>query len=184
MGLRIERRKRMRTILGVSLLGATALMLLGGCSSEEGSELCQGITVASVDRFRFSALPNTETTVITTPPARKDCTTELELRIRYEDESLADRQAPDNIDVEFGVDGVGGSGSPTIIDEGTPEHTTRYRRKYIEWNTHTNAAGREEESVEYYIRVGTDSAGDQPVLIEAAIRYSAYGASPPPGIVY
>lgn len=171
----------MRRLTGTLLfISIAATLLLGGCSSDNTTDLCANIITASASRFYFDASPNTMTRVITSQGAKKLCTAELGVKIRYENDNFSRDRAPQNIDVEFAVED--GSGNPaTIFPEGDPEYTTLYQRKYIQWSVRVNATDRT-DPVTYYIRVGTDSRGDAAVLVDAAIRYTLNET--PTGIVH
>jgi hypothetical protein len=171
----------MRAYLGCGfVLAAAALTALGGCSTTETKSLCASVSTAEIDDFSFSASPNTTVRVITTPPAMKHCTASLDVKARYADEERSRAKAPQNIKVEFGVED-GTADAPTFFPGGDPEYTTQYYRRYIQWGISVNAPSRE-EPVQYFIRVGTDANGDDPVLVDAVIKFSAYESPPPPGI--
>ena len=162
------------------LISIAAALLIGGCSSDQSTDLCADIVTASASNFYFDASPNTMVRVITSQDAKGLCSTELGIKVRYEDDALAQDRAPRNIQVEFAV--VDGSGEPaTIFPAGDPEYTTLYQRKYVQWGVSVNASDRV-DPVKYYIRVGTDSNGDASVLADAVIKYTLYET--PTGIVH
>lgn len=165
------------TILFISIAAA---LLTGGCSSDQSTDLCADITTASVSNFYFDASPNTMVRVITSQDAKKLCNAQLGIKVRYENDTIAQDRAPQNIQVEFAV--IDGSGEPaTTFPVGDPEYTTLYQRKYIQWGVSVNASDLV-DPVRYYIRVGTDSGGDAAVLADAAIKYTLYET--PAGIVH
>lgn len=162
-------RKRVEVLL---LLSMAVPLLLGGCSSDSTEPLCADIVTASTPGFYFGASPNTTVRVITSQEAKRLCNAELGIKVRYENDDLARTRAPQNIKVEFAVED--NSGEPaTIFPEGDPEFTTLYQRRYIQWGVSVNSSDRE-DPVTYYIRVGTDAQGDQPVLVDAVIKYTRY----------
>jgi hypothetical protein len=169
--------KHIEMWLFIAIAGA---MLLGGCSSSETSDLCENIVTASTSSFYFSGSPGTAVRVITSQPAKKFCTAELGIKVRYESDDRARDRAPVNIKVEFAVEDGSGEAA-TIFPEGEPVYTTVYQRRYIQWGVSVNAADRE-EPVNYYIRIGTDQDGDFPVLADAVIKYTLYET--PRGILH
>jgi hypothetical protein len=171
----------MRRLTGTLLfISIAAALLIGGCSSSETTDLCANVVTASTSNFYFAASPNTATRVITSQEAKKLCSTEIGIKVRYENDSYAQDRAPRNIQVEFAVEDD--SGNPaTIFDVGEPEYTTLYQRKYIQWGVNVTSNDRT-DPVRYYIRIGTDSDGDAAVLADAVIKYTLYDA--PAGTVY
>jgi hypothetical protein len=153
-------------------LAAAAVVALGGCQSSEVTGLCSPLTTAEATNFHFSASPNSSAAVVTSPNAMKACTAKLDIRVRYEDEERSRATAPKNILVEFGVEDAT-TNPPTLFPPGKPVYTTQYYRKFIEWSVLVNASQRE-EPVQYFIVIRTEESGDDPVLVDAVIRYSAY----------
>ncbi len=157
-----------------------AALLAGGCSSNTPADACANITTASATDFLFDAAPGTTVRVITSGGAERLCHAELDVEIRYEDNELSRASAPQNIQVEFAVEDDSGK-PPTIFAIGDPEYSTLYRRKYIRWNATVSSRDRM-DMVRYYIRIGTDSNGDDPVLVDAVIKYAIYPS--PSGIMH
>jgi hypothetical protein len=161
-------------------ISIAATLLVGGCSSDNTTDLCANIVTASTSGFYFQAAANTWTRVITSQDAKKLCNAELGIKVRYENDTYAQAQAPRHILVELAVED--GSGNPpTIFPLGEPEYTTVYQRKYIQWGVNVNASDRV-DPVKYYIRIGADSEGDAAVLADAVIKYTRY--EEPAGIMH
>jgi hypothetical protein len=171
----------MISLRGILLfISIAAALLIGGCSSDNTTDLCANIATASKSSFYFAASPNTTTRVITSQDAKKLCRAELGVKVRYENDTFARDRAPQNIQAQFAVED--GSGNPpTFFDVGEPEYTTLYQRKYVQWSVSVSATERT-DPVKYYIRIGTDSRGDAAVLVDAVIRYTLYET--PTGIVH
>ena len=168
----------MRAMIALNVcISLTAVALVGGCSFQTEPGPCDNVVTATANRLAFSASPGAWIRVITSPPTDKSCRTDLGIKIRYQDENRSQREAPQNIDVEFAVEG--GSGPATIFPNGEPQYTTLYNRRYVQYGfAGATATEHNSESVNYYIRIGTNAKGDFPVFVDAVMRYVSVSPGP------
>jgi hypothetical protein len=158
----------MRSRLGMVYLGCLlAGLAVFACSSDDKkSDACGNKQTAAEPATVISGMEMHS--IITSPPANKDCPTKMVVDYRYNDEVLAEQQRPENVALLFVVeDGE----EPDTLSQPAPVEETRNDMKF--WSvtvTHT-ASDRASNPVYYTVYAGSEIVELPEIWVGAEIEY-------------
>jgi hypothetical protein len=147
------------------LLGCLAV---AGCSSNNNNnnDTCKNTQTAAEPAAVISGTGMHS--IITTPPANKDCPAKMVVEYRYNDEVLAEQERPENVTLLFVVeDGE----EPDTLSQPAPVPETRDDMKFWSVTVVHTASDRASNPVYYSVYAGSETVELPEIWLGVAIEY-------------
>jgi hypothetical protein len=110
--------------------------------------------------------------IITSPPADKDCPVKMVVDYRYNDEGLAEQERPENVTLLFIVED---GDTPDTLSQPDPVEETRNDMKFWSVTVVHTARDRTSNPVYYSIYAGSETVELPEIWLGADIEYVPHG---------